>query len=348
LLGGYWLDASGAPEHPASKISPARSLRRIGVACVAALLVSHLVRPWFAGASMSGSSSFAKNLALIPDVLSSTHQGTVWYLNSVALLALLGATFFAAPRQRALVLWPFLVPLVLIACAKAASGHASNQGDFTLAELSMLLHILGIGVWSGTVIASGLVVLPNLAQFSDCTVLWNYGRLLSRTVTWALGAILLSGAYTSYRELNGTLSGLLHSGWGRVLLVKLAFVSLALILGALSRFRCVQRPATDQKAVLLVRLVRTEAVVMILILCLSGLLANTPPAMTEASSGRIERCHVYSARIAVVGSMLTARHAGNRLPASVITKHKTMELKKAVASAGCTPASSARKPSPAA
>jgi copper resistance protein D len=272
----YWLDASSS-----AKISLCPLLRRMGAGCVAAMILSQLVRPWFAAASMSGSSGFTGNLFLVPDILSSTHQGKLWYITSAALVLLLVATLAARQKNRPVLVLPFLVSLVLLACTKAASGHAANEGDFTVAEFFMLLHILGIAVWAGAIVASGLVVLPRLAQFSDPTALWIYGKLLSRTVTWALAAILISGIYTSDRELNGAWSGLWRSDWGRILMTKIAFVFLALALGACTRFRCVQRPATSRTTTLMVRLVRAEAVVMILILSLSGVLANTPPAMTE-------------------------------------------------------------------
>ncbi len=247
------------------------------------MILCQLVRPWFAAASMSGTSVFAGNLALIPDILSSTHQGKLWYITSAALVMLLVATLAARRKSWPILRWPFVVSLLLIACTKAASGHAANEGDFTLAEFFMLLHVVGIAVWAGAIVASGLLVLPHLAQFSDPTALWTYGKLLSKTVTWALVAIFISGIYTSDRELNGALSGLWQSSWGRILMTKVAFVFLALALGACTRFRCVQRPATSRTTALMVRLMRAEAALMILILSLSGVLANTPPAMTEAS-----------------------------------------------------------------
>ena len=283
LLALYWLDACSS-----AKISPRPLLRRICLACVAAMILSQLVRPWFAAASMSGTGGFAGNLALIPDILSSTHQGKLWYITCVALVMLVVATLAAGRRNRPILGWLFLASLLLIACTKAASGHAANEGDFTVAEFFMLLHILGIAVWAGAIVASGLLVLPHLAQFSDPTALWSYGKLLSRTVTLALAAILVSGIYSSDRELNGAWSGLWRSDWGRILMTKIALVSLALALGACTRFQCVQRPATSRTTALMVRLVRAEAVVMILILSLSGVLANTPPAMAEQSDRAVE------------------------------------------------------------
>ena len=228
------------------------------------------------------------NLALIPDILSSTHQGKLWYIASTGLAALLITTLVAGRKSKPALRWAFVVSLLLIACTKAASGHAANEGDFTVAEFFMLLHVVGIAVWSGAIVASGFLVLPHLAQFSDPAALWNYGKLLSRTVTWALAAILISGIYTSDRELNGAWSGLWRSDWGRILMTKIALVSLALALGACTRFQCVQRPATSRTTALMVRLVRAEAIVMILILSLSGVLANTPPAMTERSGSAVE------------------------------------------------------------
>ncbi len=272
LLAILWLnDAAGS----------VRLLRRIVLASVAGLIFVQAVRPWFVAASMSGSDGFTGNLTLIPDVLSSTHQGKVWFIGSFALVALLASMLFAGRQIRAAAYWQFAVSLFVIGCAKAASGHAAGEGDFTLAEFSMLLHVAGTAVWAGTVIASGFIVVPGLAKLPDPQALWSYSRQLSRTVTWALMAILLSGIYNAWHQLQGSMGGLWSSGWGRILLAKIAFVSLALALGAITRFRCVQRPATSERAELMVRIMRAEAIVMIVILCLSGWLANTAPAPME-------------------------------------------------------------------
>lgn len=269
MLADGWLGAdSGA--HP--------GLRRTFRASLAALILCHLVRPWFVAASMSGSGGFLQNLALVPDILTGTHQGPVWYLNSCGLAALVAGALFA-DRAGGVARWAAAGGLLLVASAKAASGHAASDGDFSMLEFSMLLHFGAIAVWAGTVIASGLLVLPGLTRISSADRVWSYAGRLSQTVTWALAAILLSGVYISFRELNGAVSGLWTSSWGRVLMTKGALVAVAMAMGAASRFRCVQRPATGERAALLARLVRTEAFVMILILCVSGILANTPPAM---------------------------------------------------------------------
>ncbi|HWE50805.1 MAG TPA: CopD family protein [Bryobacteraceae bacterium] len=275
LLAIRWLDD---PSPGANAVRPS-GLVRVYLASLAALILCHLVRPWLLAAGMSGSSGFVSNLAFIPTVLSSTHMGRVWYFDSVAVAVLLVATLFAARTGRRAPAWPFVLALVLFAGAKAASGHPAGAGNSPLPEISMGFHFLSIALWAGIVIASGLVVIPHLAHSAEPEALWRYGRILSRTITWNLPVILLSGVYISYSELDGALSGLWLSGWGNILIAKLILVGLALALGALTRFRCVQRPATGERAKLMVQLVRAEAVVMILILCISGLLANTAPPM---------------------------------------------------------------------
>lgn len=286
LLAVRWLTAAAAHTAPAAV---PRSLHRLSLVCVSVLAASQTVHPWFVASSMSGSGGFAANLALVPDILTSTHQGKLWFLQMAAILALFVCSVRTLRAQKPGGLRLPAICLFLMACAKAASGHAANEGDFTLEELSMLLHIVGTAVWAGTVIVSGLLVLPCLIQTSDLTGSWLYARRLSTTVTWALAAIVISGLYTSDRELSGVLSGLWRSGWGRILLGKLAFVAAALALGALTRFRCVQREPSGEAAGLMLRLMRAEALAMITVLCLSGALANTPPAMSESTALRQHR-----------------------------------------------------------
>jgi putative copper resistance protein D len=286
LLAGRWLVA--AREHQVGDLSLNQSLlRRLLLASVAVLILAHLVHPWFLAASMSGSDDFRTNLGTIPMILSSTHQGTLWYVNSAALLVLVTATVVGRVRRIGGIGVTFIA-LGLIAFAKAASGHAADEGDFTLLELCQLVHILATAIWAGAILVSGLVVAPRLSRCAPrlsrsagFAALWSYAGLLSKTVTWALGALLVSGIYTSDRELGNSLTALRTSAWGKILLIKLAFVVAAIALGAMNRLLCLKRPATAERSLLLRRLLMTEALLMVCILCLSGLLGSTAPPMAE-------------------------------------------------------------------
>jgi putative copper export protein len=281
LLAGRWLEAIG-PAPAALGFAP-REQRTLLLANVAAYMTVHMARPWFLAASMSGSNNFSSDLALVPTILSSTHQGKLWLFNSVAIvLLLIGALAFNSSARR-IAGWALVVALIVIACTKAASGHAADDGDFTLNEFSMLLHIAATAVWSGSVLVGGFLVLPRLVRSTTHDRFWSFGGRLSSTVTWALVALLISGIYTSDRELNNTFSALWTSGWGKILLTKVSFVLVAIVLGALSRFLCLGRAPESERATLMTRLMTIEAVVMVCILCLSGFLGNTAPAMSTMS-----------------------------------------------------------------
>ena len=281
LLARWWLIRAGPLTHqPASDAITISGLRlgRLVMICLTVLIVSHLARPWFVASSMSGSTLFAETFALIPTILTSTRQGGLWYANSLALGTLLGRRLFGGERIVTGALWIEVAGLCMLAATKAASSHASEDGDFTLAEISQFLHNIATSVWAGAVLIAGLVVVPRLAVLDDASILWNYGGRLSKTVTKALGILVISGLYASWSDMHGAVSSLWSSPWGKTLVTKLAFVATAVLLGSLTRFRCLGRPATSQRATTMTKLLRSEAAVMMGVLCISGLLANTNPS----------------------------------------------------------------------
>lgn len=273
LLAGFWLRA--VAEVPGK--SPSGGLQRLLTFCLAGLIVCHLVHPWFVASSMSGSTQFARTLALVPTILSSTRQGSLWYTNSVALAVLLAGRFLARTRTASFIAWMEIASLCVIAAARAGSSHASEEGDFTLSEILQFIHLLATAVWAGAIVVSGLLVVPRLSELAGTAGLWSYGHRLSMTVTWALAALVVSGVYTSWRDMHGAIHILWSGSWGKILLMKGVFVGVAALLGSLTRLRCLARPATGETAATMTRLLRSEAIVMMAILCLSGLLGNTNP-----------------------------------------------------------------------
>jgi copper resistance protein D len=249
-------------------------LRRLRIACLVVLVTAHLVRPWFVASSMSGATQFREALALVPTILTSTRQGGLWYANSAALTMLAAAQFFKG-RGASAAAWIEIAALCALAATKAASSHASEDGDFTLAEISQFLHLLATSVWAGAIVVSGLFVVPHLAALGEASALWAYGGRLSKTVTWALGVLVLSGLYTSWRDMHGAITPLWTSSWGKILTTKAVFVAIAVLLGSLTRFRCLGRPPSGRRAYTMTKLIRSEAAVMAGILYLSGVLANT-------------------------------------------------------------------------
>ena len=254
-------------------------LRKWLLSIAAILLLAQLPRPWFLAASMSGSSSFSENIALIPSILSSTHQGMLWKLNILAMLALF-VTIGATRHRRRNVIYAAAICLCIIAFVKAASSHAGDDGDFSLLELTQWLHILATALWAGAIIVTGLIAVPSLARAgSDNETIWQHLQNISTIATCAIIVILATGIYTGDRELAGPLSTLWSSTWGKILTAKIIIVLVALTLGASNRFLCLAKNFSTDRITLSSRLLKFEAITMLIILTLSGWLGNTSPVM---------------------------------------------------------------------
>jgi putative copper resistance protein D len=162
---------------------------------------------------------------------------------------------------------------------KAASGHAADNGDFTRQEMLQWMHILSTAAWAGGVIVSGLLVLPVLVRTAASEMVWQYLQTVSNVATYAVLAVFVSGIYTADREINGMFADLFTSTWGRILIGKVVIVLFALVLGAANRFLCLRGDVSMENIMLSGRLLRIEAIAILVVLCLSGWLGNTAPAM---------------------------------------------------------------------
>lgn len=277
MLAGCWLD--GEETLPARSVFSRAHSRNWLIVLGMVIAILQTMRLWFLAASMSGVDLFTENLALVPSVLSSTHQGLLWKVNMGGILAFLASSAAIGRRNNRAMRFAGFVCLCVIGFVKAASGHAADNGDFTRQEMLQWLHILSTAAWAGAIIVSGLVVLPALVRTSASETVWRYLNKLSKAATYAVLAVFVSGIYTTDRELNGMFSGLLTSMWGKILIGKVVIVLCAVALGTVNRFLCLRGDASTEKIALSRRLLRVEAIAILIVLCLSGWLGNTAPAM---------------------------------------------------------------------
>jgi putative copper resistance protein D len=277
MLAGFWLDE--VEMLPARSVFSAAYAGKwlIGLGTVIALV--QIMRLWFLAASMSGATLFQQNLALVPSIVSSTHQGLLWKVQMGAVLAFLASSAAIARRRSRAMRFIGVVCLCVIAFVKAASGHAADNGDFTRQEMLQWMHILSTAAWAGGVIVSGLLVLPVLVRTAASEMVWQYLQTLSKVATYAVLAVFVSGIYTADREINGMFADLFTSTWGRILIGKVVIVLFALVLGAANRFFCLRGDVSMENIMLSGRLLRVEAIAILVVLCLSAWLGNTAPAM---------------------------------------------------------------------
>lgn len=138
--------------------------------------------------------------------------------------------------------------LALFAYARAGSSHAAEHGLFTLPMLSEWVHLLSMSTWVGVVLASGWILLPLAVPTvaSDLDATEKILHAISSSATIALVGLFATGLYNGYRGL-GTIDNLVGNSYGTTLLIKLAFVFAAIVLGGYNRF--VGFPAIGRSAI---------------------------------------------------------------------------------------------------
>jgi copper resistance protein D len=253
-------------------------LRTCLAVCSAALLVGLPLQYLLLSASMTGDTSWADAWSVVADV-ADTHSGRAIIMDfcfvPCLLLFSLLPTSLQLPRS---VLVGMGIEVGFIAC-RAFHGHAAADGDFTLREGIQFLHLSAIATWGGGIVIAGLITVPRLAARGRLDDIVHFGTRLSRTVTVALGVVIFSGTYNSWKGLGGVLSPLPSSAWGRMLLLKLFFV--LLVLGHGVRVRLLLRTSsswTPSRTCMVRKWVRAEALFMLFVFGCSAWLANLPPA----------------------------------------------------------------------
>ncbi len=228
-----WLGV--LPQAPVARIDAAMS-RLLGMAVV--LLTLSSVGILLARTLEMEGSRWTGLLSALPIVLKVTHYGHVWVFRLPALALLwYGWRTIGQHQRRAWPGWLMVAAAAAIALTRSETGHPADNGDFTLAVWIDWVHLLAGSAWVGSLFGMSLAVFPQLlAQLQKPPVLAaeTFERL-SRLAGFALGAVLLTGAYTAWHEL-GSWESLWDTQYGRILTVKLLLVAGMIALGARNRY----------------------------------------------------------------------------------------------------------------
>ena len=155
-------------------------------------------------------------------------------------------------------------------------GHASTPG--ALATGARLFHVLGVSVWIGGLVMLLCVVVPRRRVDELLRVLPRFSAL----ATAAVASLVVGGAVLAVDHV-GTAGALPSTGYGRVLLAKVAVV--AALLAAASHCRrhvrtCLEaadRPVADSVARPIALWVGTEVGLMVVVMGLTALLVSRVP-----------------------------------------------------------------------
>jgi copper transport protein len=250
LAGGFAYAAFVEPPQ-------ARGRRAIHLACI--LLGTALALEISLNARRMQQISGINGMALVADVWDM--RWSHWWALRVAVLAAI-----AFGLRRGAPPWRILLAISSVSLlARSFQGHAGAHG--TIPALVDWIHLGAASLWVG-----GLVQL-----LLEPALLPRAAARASRLFAVALGPLVLAGIYAARLHV-ATLARLLGTPYGRVLLGKLAVAAVAMTIGALNHYRNVPGIEREQGNVnrRLVRLVRIEVLVLLIVLLLSALLGVLP------------------------------------------------------------------------
>ena len=216
--------------------------------------------------------------------MAQTRFGEAFISMTLGFALVLALVYLSWLLDRVVYLVPAFVVSLIFVAGLSFSGHdAVDPGSSIYSELADWAHLAAASLWIGGLATMALLVWPSAPALRR-VVFVRFSRLATVLVAVVIGA----GTYLGIVRLPH-LHDLWSTGYGRVLIVKLSLVCVALLWGAIHHF--VVRPRlASADAGFLSRLGRSmvgEAAVGIAVLLLAAILVDSrPPAPSGSSSSR--------------------------------------------------------------
>ncbi|MGH2725738.1 MAG: CopD family protein, partial [Actinomycetota bacterium] len=154
--------------------------------------------------------------------------------------------------------------------AHVAAGHAAARGSLRIGKvIGQWGHFVGAGVWIG-----GLAALLIAVRGAPSEQKARAVRRFSTAAALALLLVAASGTFRAITEIDSW-DGLVTSGYGRLVLVKVGLILVLAGLGGVNRYRSVPRASQDLGG--LRRVGRAELIVAALALAAAAGLASISP-----------------------------------------------------------------------
>lgn len=184
---------------------------------------------------------------------------------------------------------------IVVTVSFAVWGHASELTPRVLSLVADAVHATAAALWLGGLVGLLMVLRMRSASTVRSTAL-IIGRF-SRMAFWTVLALAAAGLTLTLTGSDASLQSLLTTTWGQLVLAKIGLTLIVVIIAAWNRRTLVPSltapveddPALPVRWAKLLRTVRAEALVLVVILCLTAILVNTPPARTavSAKAGRV-------------------------------------------------------------
>ncbi|HYR08090.1 MAG TPA: CopD family protein [Longimicrobium sp.] len=245
----------------------------------AALSVAALFgRLWMQVAALGGGEA-AWDGARLDVLLRDTGWGLAWVLQAIATLAFVIGLFIArAPHGRAVGWMGAGAGAVLLSAVPALSGHAASVGRLNgVAIFSDTVHVLGAGVWMGTLAALLAVGIPAALTAADGAgaAVASMVRAFSPMALVGASAVALTGLTSLVFQLD-TVSDVWSTGYGRALMLKLALLAGVAALGFYNWRRVLPTLGDDASTHRLRRSARAELGLGLVVLLVTAVLVALP------------------------------------------------------------------------
>jgi copper transport protein len=236
---------------------------------------------------------------------------------------------------------------VLVSATPGLAGHSSTGDLVGVAVFTDTVHVLAMAVWVGGLVTLGLVVLrpsASVAEMEQPAARW------SRLALGCVAALVVTGAFQTWRQV-GNLTALRSTEFGRMLIVKLVLFAGLLMLATFSREivrylyperepkhrgrlpvvaggaddDLVPVPTNDQNAEYEARRLRrsvgAEVAVATVVLVVTALLVNAPPAKSaaELANGNAVGVTLKSSDVWVDVAVVPGRRGQNAVHVSALT-----------------------------
>ena len=292
LVAAPALRSAGAGYEAAAGLR--RRFRRFAWASLALALISGAAWLVAVTADMSGKPlGFVLSHGMVGVVLTDTRFGEDWLLR-LAGAALLGVLLTVQPERRQLAgggaSWGALAVAAMMLASLAWAGHgaatAGSAGELHLA--GDILHLLAAGTWLGTLPLLWLLLTETgrTGGTQAAMVTRAASRRYSILATASVTALLTGGLVNTW-FLAGTLPALVGTGYGRLLLTKIALFVAMLVVAAVNLLRLTPRlakpdsSAARHTAAQLRRNAFIESMLGLGVLAIVGTLGILPPGLHE-------------------------------------------------------------------
>lgn len=197
-------------------------------------LLTLVVRLWLQSRAIFGPDQ-AFDGEQLNALLMGTVWGSGWILQAIATVAyFVGLMVARAPHGRSIGWMGAAFASLLLAAVPALSGHASSAERFTsVAIIADWLHVLGAGVWLGTlgsVLLAGFPASAFAGEGQGTAAFATMVRGFSPVALAGAGAAGATGVVSSLFHLT-SISNLWGTWYGRMLVLKLALLGIVALLG---------------------------------------------------------------------------------------------------------------------